>query len=156
MILSSFGLPHDAGMDQWRRAAEGLNKIGEQTLKAGVQVGYHNHDTEFKKFDGVLVYDELLNRFDPKLVKLQFQVAVISLGYQAAPYLTKYPGRFISLHLADWSDANKKDVPVGKGVVDWPKLFAAAKTCGVKNYFVEVNNLEATKASYPYLHALKA
>lgn len=103
----------------------------------------------------MLIYDELLKTFDPKLVKLQFQVAVISLGYEAATYLTKYPGRYISLHLADWSSADKKNVPVGKGVVDWPKLFAAAKTCGVKNYYVEVNDLESTKASYPYLHALK-
>ena len=85
---------------------------------------------------------------------MQFQVAVISLGYDAAAFLTKYPGRFISMHLQDWSATEKKEVPVGAGVVDWKKLFAAAKTGGVKNYFVEMN-LEAMKASYPYLHKLK-
>jgi sugar phosphate isomerase/epimerase len=46
-------------------------------------------------------------------------------------------------------------VPVGKGVVDWKKLFKAAKKGGVKNYFVEMN-LDLLTASYPYLHALKA
>jgi sugar phosphate isomerase/epimerase len=156
MILSSFGLPRGAGMDDWKRAADGLNKTAEHVRKAGLQLGYHNHDMEFTKFDGVLVYDELLKRFDPRLVKLQFQVAVISLGYEAATYLSKYPGRFVSLHLADWSPSQKKTVPIGTGIVDWPKLFAAAKACGVKNYFVEVNNLDGTKASYPYLHNLKA
>jgi len=45
-------------------------------------------------------------------------------------------------------------VAVGKGVVDWKKLFAAAKTGGIENYFVEVN-LDEMKASYPYLHDLK-
>ena len=154
MILSTFGLRPEATMDDWRRAADELNKIGEKTRKAGLQLGFHNHNFEFREIGGVLIYDELMRRFDPKLVKMQFQVAVISLGFEAATYLTKYPGRFISLHLADWSTADKKSVPVGKGVVDWKKLFTAAKKGGVKNYYVEMN-LDALKASYPYLHDLK-
>ena len=81
-------------------------------------------------------------------------VAVISLGYQAAPFFKKYPGRFISIHLADWSAAEKKSVPVGAGVVDWKELFTAAKIGGVQNYFVEMN-MDALKASYPFLHNLK-
>jgi len=154
MILSTFGLGRDATMDDWRRAAAELNKIGAEIQKAGLQAGFHNHDFEFKQIDGVLVYDELMSRLDPKLVKMQFQVAVISLGYEAATFFTKYPGRFISAHLADWSSADKKTVAVGKGVVDWKKLFAAAKTGGVKNYFVEVD-LDDMKSSFPYLHDLK-
>jgi sugar phosphate isomerase/epimerase len=57
--------------------------------------------------------------------------------------------------LADWSAAEKKQVAIGKGVVDWVKLFAAARTGGVKNYFVEMDR-DLMKASIPYLHALKA
>jgi len=154
MILSSFGLRPEATMDDWRRAAGELNKVGEKTRKAGLQTGFHNHSGEFQEIGGVLIYDELMRRLDPKLVKMQFQVAVISIGFEAATYLTKYPGRFVSLHLADWSTADKKSVPVGKGVVDWKKLFTAAKKGGVKNYYVEMN-LDALKASYPYLHDLK-
>jgi sugar phosphate isomerase/epimerase len=154
MILSTFGLKPGATMDEWARSAGELNKIGERTRKAGIQLGFHNHHFEFKEIDGVLVYDKLMSEFDAKLVKMQFQVAVISLGFQAATYLTKYPGRFISLHLADWSSTGKKSVPVGQGVVDWKQLFAAARKGGVKNYFVEMN-MDALKASYPFLHNLK-
>jgi sugar phosphate isomerase/epimerase len=154
MILSTFGLRREATMDDWRRAADELNKIGAEIQKAGLQTGFHNHDFEFKQINGVLVYDELMSRLDPKLIKMQFQVAVISLGYEAATFFTKYPGRFISAHLADWSSAGKKTVAVGKGVVDWKKLFASAKTGGVKNYFVEVD-LDEMKSSCPYLHELK-
>lgn len=155
MVLSSFGLKPDVTMADWARAAGELNRIGEKTLKAGLPMGFHNHNGEFKEIDGVLIYDKLMSEFDPKLVKMQFQVAVISIGFEAAAYMTKYPGRFISLHLADWSATEKKQAPIGKGVVDWKKLFAAAKTGGVKNYYVEMN-LEAMKESYPYLHSLKA
>lgn len=154
MVLASFGVRQDAPMAAWTRAAEELNKIGEQTRKAGIQAGYHNHDGEFHEIDGVLIYDELMRRFDAKLVRMQFQVSVISLGFEAAAFLTKYPGRFISMHLQDWLPTEKREVPVGAGAVDWKKTFAAAKTGGVKNYFVEMN-LEAMKTSYPYLHNLK-
>jgi len=155
MIVSTFALPNNATMDDWMRAAGELNKIGEQVQKAGIQLGFHNHNFEFRVIDGALVYDKLMGQLDGKLVKMQFQVAVIDQGYEAATYLTKYPGRFLSLHLADWSAAEKKQVPLGKGVIDWPKLFAAAKAGGVRNYFVEMD-LELMKASIPYLHDLKA
>lgn len=154
MIVSTFGLRPDATLGEWARAAAEANKIGEQTQKAGIQLGFHNHNFEFKEIEGVLVCDKLMSALDPKLVKMQIQVSVISLGYEAATFFTKYPGRFISLHLQDWSATEKKQVPVGQGVVDWKKLFTAAKTGGVKNYFVELN-MDALKASYPYLHELK-
>ena len=46
---------------------------------------------------------------------MQFQVAVISLGFEAATYLKKYPGRFLSMHLADYSTADKTAVAGGLG-----------------------------------------
>jgi sugar phosphate isomerase/epimerase len=80
-----------------------------------------------------------MNRLDPDLVKMQFQVAVISIGVKAATYFNKFPGRFISAHLADWSETSNKSVPIGEGEVNWKELFAAAEKCGVKNYFVEMD-----------------
>ncbi len=153
MIASSFWLPKDATMSDWKIAADELNEIGAKTKKAGIQTGFHNHHMEFEKIDGVLIYDELLKQFDPDLVKMQFQVAVISIGHKAATYFKKYPGRFISAHLADWSKTTEKQVPVGQGVVDWKELFAAAEKCGVKNYFVEMAP-ETFKESADYIHKL--
>ena len=128
MVCSTFGVRPEAPMADWMKAADELNKIGEQTAKAGIQTGFHNHNFEFKEIDGVLVYDQLMSRLDPKLVKMQFQVSVINQGYVAAKFLRKYPGRFLSLHLQDWSSTEKKTVAVGSGVVDWKDTFAAAKT----------------------------
>jgi hypothetical protein len=45
-------------------------------------------------------------------------------------------------------------MPVGQDTLDWKKIFTAAKTSGIKNYFVEMN-LEMMKASVPYLHNLQ-
>jgi sugar phosphate isomerase/epimerase len=70
---------------------------------------------------------------------MQFQVAVVDIGYKAADYFRKHPGRFISAHLADYSADQKKQVPIGQGIVDWADLFKAAKKGGVKNFYVEMD-----------------
>ena len=95
MILSSFWLPNDASVDDYRKAASELNGIAEKTKAAGIQMGFHNHHMEFEKRGDDLIYDALLDEFDPDLVKMQFQVAVINIGYKAADYFRKHQGRFI-------------------------------------------------------------
>jgi sugar phosphate isomerase/epimerase len=94
----------------------------------------------------------LLSRFDPDLVKMQFQTEVINLGYKAFTYFNKHPGRFISAHLSDWT-AEKKQVPVGQGIIEWKEFFATAKTGGVKNFFVEMD-LDKYKDSAAFIRSL--
>jgi sugar phosphate isomerase/epimerase len=153
MVLSSFGIEENATLSDWQRAADELNAMGAKSKQAGIQMGYHNHDMEFEKLDGSLIYDALMSEFDRDLIKMQFQVAVISKGFKASTYFKKYPGRFISAHLADWSDTEKKNVPIGKGIVDWKEFFSEANTAGLKNIFVEMN-LETFKDSVDFLHKL--
>jgi len=138
MILSSFGLPKTATLSDWKKAADDLNKFGELSKKSGIQMGFHNHHGEFEKLEGELIYDALLKQLDPSLVKMQFQVAVVNIGYKAADYFRQHPGRFVSAHMYDWSGTGDAMVPLGTGKVDWKDFFAAAKVGGVKNYFVEM------------------
>jgi sugar phosphate isomerase/epimerase len=53
-----------------------------------------------------------------------------------------------------WSAKTRKIAPVGQDTLDWKKIFRAAKTGGIKNYFVEMD-LEMMKASVPYLRNLQ-
>ena len=93
MICSTFWLPKTATLKDYLDAADKLNKAAEKIKKAGMQAGFHNHDIEFATLEGQLIYDALMSRFDPDLVKMQFQTEVINLGYKAADYFKKYPGR---------------------------------------------------------------
>jgi len=138
MVCSSMGLPKEATISDWQKAAERLNESGEKIKAAGLQAGFHNHSTEFAKIDSELIYDRLLKTFDPELVKLQFQTEVINLGYKASDYFNKYPGRFISSHLSDWT-SDKKQAAIGSGVIDWKEFFAAAKKAGVQHFYVEMD-----------------
>jgi sugar phosphate isomerase/epimerase len=152
MICSTFWLPKTATLNDYLAAADKLNAAAEKIKTAGMQTGFHNHEFEFHTLDGQLIYDALMQRFDPGLVKMQFQTEVINLGYKASTYFNKYPGRFISSHLSDWT-ADKKQMPIGQGIIDWKEFFAAARKGGVKNFFVEMD-LDKLKDSAAYIHTL--
>jgi len=154
MLVPSLGGPKNPTMDDVKRAADEYNKMAERSAKAGIQQGLHNEEFELSTVNGKRTYDILFELLDPKLVKFQFQVSTISHGYDAAEYFTKYPGRFISMHVQGWSAETKKIVPVGQGTLDWKKIFTAAKIGGINNYFVEMD-LEKMRASVPYLHQLQ-
>jgi sugar phosphate isomerase/epimerase len=154
MLVPSLDGPKKPTMDDVKKAADEYNKIAEKAAQAGLQQGLHNEGFELSMVDGKRTYDVLFSLLDPKLVKFQFQVSTIANGYDAAEYFNKYPGRFISMHVQGWSKDTKKIGPVGQDSLDWKKIFTAAKTGGIKNYFVEMN-LDMMKASVPYLHSLQ-
>ena len=154
MLVASLDGPKNPTMDDVKRAADEYNKMGERAAQAGIQQGLHNENFELSKVNGKRTYDVLFELLDPKLVKFQFQVSTISQGYDAAQYFTKYPGRFISMHVQGWSAETKKVMAVGQDTLDWKKIFTAAKVGGIKNYFVEMN-LEMMQASVPYLRKLQ-
>jgi sugar phosphate isomerase/epimerase len=154
MLVASLGGSEHPTMDDVKRAADEYNKIGDKAAQSGIQQGLHNENFELSKVDGKRTYDILFELLDPKLIKFQFQVSTISEGYDAAEYLTKYPGRFISMHVQGWDAKTRKIVPVGHDSLDWKKIFTTAKTGGIKNYFVEMD-LEKMRASVPYLRSLQ-
>jgi sugar phosphate isomerase/epimerase len=154
MMVPSLDGPQHPTMDDVKKAADEYNRMGEKAAAAGIQQGLHNEDFELTKVNGQRTYDLLLKLLDKKLVKFQFQVSTISEGYDAAEYFTKYPGRFVSMHVQGWDAKNRKEAPVGQDSLDWKKIFTAAKTGGIKNYFVEMD-LPLMKASVPYLRKLQ-
>jgi sugar phosphate isomerase/epimerase len=155
MLVASLGGPEHPTMDDVKRAADEYNKMGEKAAAAGIRQGLHNEGFETSSVDGKRTYDILIGLLDPKFVNFQFQVSTISDGFDAADYFMKYPGRFFSMHVQGWSATTKKITPVGQGTLDWKRIFTAAKTGGLRNYFVEMN-FDFMKASVPYLRNLQA
>jgi sugar phosphate isomerase/epimerase len=159
-------------LDDYRGLADLFNKVGEQCQRAGIQFAYHNHNFEFKTFDGVSAYDELLRRTDSKLVQLELDCYWITrAGKDPLDYFKQYPGRFPLWHIKDrkpgYAPATDMDqgpgpfTEVGRGSIDWPKIFSGAREAGVKHYYVEQDfcerpPLESAKISYDYLKGLKA
>jgi sugar phosphate isomerase/epimerase len=150
-------------MDAVKKAADEYNTIAESAAKAGLQQFLHDEGFETSKVDARLTYEVLLELLDSKLVKMQFQMSAMRVVGDPVTYFTKYPGRFVSMHLQG-VDLNAPapgpgrprppQLAVGKDSLDWARIFAAAKTGGVKNYFLE-QNWELTVQGAAYLKMLK-
>ena len=146
--------------DDVKRYVEPFNTFAEKAHAAGIIALLHNEGFVSEYIDGKPVYDMMIAELNPATTKLQFQVSAMQFGYDPVTYFNKYPGRFLSMHCQDWvKDSSTKSgfrqVPLGKGLVDWKAVFTAAKTGGVKNYFVELEEDPALMPpSVPYLKAL--
>jgi sugar phosphate isomerase/epimerase len=151
--------PDRASLEKYKAVAVLFNKIGDACRKAGLQFAYHNHDFEFALIDGKIPYDVLLAETDPKLVQLEIDLYWIRKGGQnVLAYFAKYPGRFALCHVKDM-DEKQKMVDVGKGVIDFGKIFSHAQQAGLKHFFVEHDEpedpLQSIAASCQYLEQLK-
>ena len=158
MYVATLNGPAAPTMDDVKRAADEYNAIAAVAAKAGMQQGLHNEDFEMTMVDGRRTYDVLLDLLDPRLVKFQFQMSTITRGFVAAEYFSRYPGRFISMHIQDVDRApagagRPVQVPVGQGMIDWPATFKAARVGGVRSYYVE-QTMELTKASVAALERM--
>jgi sugar phosphate isomerase/epimerase len=171
------GVLNGLTLDDWKWNAEQFNKIGEQTRKAGLQLGYHNHNFDFKPFGETTGYDEFLRLTDPELVKLELDCGWVTVaGKDPAAYLRKYPGRYRLLHIKDFKKGftprttlmdkgPNPPVPteLGRGTIDYGPIFAAAHQAKVQAVFVEqeppfveMPALKAIKVDYEYIHKLQA
>jgi len=162
-------------LDDWKWNAEQFNKVGEQVKAAGLQLGYHNHNFEFKSYGSTTGYDEFLRLTDPDLVKLELDCGwVMVAGKDPIAYLKKYPNRYRLLHIKDFKKGftprtnlmdKDPEAPVptelGRGAIDYGPIFKAARECKIRSYFVEqeppfteMPALEAIRVDYEYLKNL--
>ena len=57
---------------------------------------------EFRSYDGVVAYDELLRLTDPKLVTMELDIAwVVTAGADPVKYLRKHEDRISLLHVKE-------------------------------------------------------
>jgi len=132
---------------QWNAAQ--FNRYGALLKREGLQLGYHNHAIDLKRFGHRSALDVLIAATDPDLVVFEMDCGhVIHAGADPIAYLRKYPKRIQLLHLKDLVpgfhisasiDTEEKDTnaELGMGVIDWRKLFQVAAQGHIKHYFVE-------------------
>jgi sugar phosphate isomerase/epimerase len=145
IICSWAGLHRDPNkkgelnLDDWRWVADQFNEIGQKVNAAGLTFGYHNHTVEFGTENGVVFYDELLKRTDPKYVVFEMDCGwVVGGGHNPVEYLKQSPERFPLFHIKDLvkqPDGKFKNVILGKGSIDYRPILRAAT--GMKHCFIE-------------------
>ena len=132
-------------VDNYKHTAEVFNKAGEAAKKSNISFGYHNHDSEFEKDNGKVLYDVLLENTNPEFVKMEMDLGwVIVTGNDPLAYFEKYPGRFPLWHLKDMDLKEKHSVEFGKGSLDVKKMLQNSKKAGMKYFFVEQEEYSGT------------
>ena len=154
MIVPSLDGPEHPTLDDVKRAADEYNGIAARAAAAGIQQGLHNEGFLDTSVGNRRTYDLLFQLLDPRLVKFQFQISSVAYGFDAVTYFTRYPGRFISMHVQGWSAKTRRIVPLGQGTLNWRRIFAAAKIGGIRNYYLEMS-LPMMEASLPVIHRLR-
>jgi sugar phosphate isomerase/epimerase len=147
-------------VENYTRVADTFSKAGEDCKKSNIIFGYHNHDYEFEKENGQVLYDVLLQKTDPSLVKMELDLGwVFVTGNDPLAYFEKYPGRFPLWHLKDMDKAKKQSTEFGKGQLNIKGMLENAKKSGMKYFFVEQeeytnNAFESLQQDYDYLMRL--
>ena len=114
-----------------------FNEIGEKCNQQGIRFGFHNHAEEFNAFDGVVIYDYMLQNTDPEKVMFQIDLYWAFAGnVDPVDYFERYPGRFENWHVKD------VDVIGASGKIDFERIFGHAELAGLKDIVVEFEHPE--------------
>src|ERR1700759_4295019 len=128
--------------DSFKKIAEKMNKAAEICGKAGLKLGYHNHNFEWKPVEGTTFYDTILKHTDPKLVHMEMDIFwVVRAGQDPIKIFAQHPGRFAFVHVKD-RDKHNTDIntEIGKGSIDFKTIVPIARAAGVKHFIMEQEN----------------
>ncbi|EJG03453.1 sugar phosphate isomerase/epimerase family protein [Flavobacterium sp. F52] len=134
--------PFRRSIEDYKKIAARVNEAAKMCKKAGLKLAYHNHDFEFKKYDGVTGYEILLKETDKDLVYFELDLYwVVHSGNDPLKLFKENPGRFKMWHVKD-KDKNNNDLntEVGSGTIDFKPFFSEAKQSGMVHFFVEQEN----------------
>lgn len=142
VIIPWLGEERRGDAEAWRAFAGTCNQIGAQLADAGLTLSYHNHDFEFKTFDGTYGLDIFWEHTNPSVVFAELDIYwVVKGGVDPVAYIKQLGTRVKLIHLKDMADGpEKKFAPVGTGVIDFVPVTDAAAEVGVEWGAVEQDN----------------
>ena len=137
-----------------RRSATEFNTFGAAAVRAGYKFYFHNHPTDFALDGGTPIYDTLLAETDPRarLVRARHRVdrgrrpervrvreATASASRCSTSRTSTAPPTARGSTPANVAQPNRPYwiMDVGKGDIDFAKIFGALRRPGNHHYFVE-------------------
>lgn len=161
LVLAS--LPTDKPtLDDYRHWADRLNEAGRRAQPSGVRVAFHDEPQDFRKIGGVVPYDVLVDRTDPNYVRLQLDTGNLAMGgADVYDYVKRYGSRYWLFHIKDVPAIGAEhDTDLGKGVLDFRRIFASTDHIDDKFLYVEQESypgtpLESARRDYQYISTLE-
>jgi sugar phosphate isomerase/epimerase len=152
----------------WQANARFLNEKGTQLRKAGLQLGYHNHNFEFAPLGATNGMEILLSETDPAQVCFELDAGwVAAAGRDPLEIITRHPGRFKLMHVKDIkastqpnTELRQDPTEVGSGIIPWARILPAAVAAGIRQFYIEQeppfngSRLDSVRKSFDYLSTL--
>jgi sugar phosphate isomerase/epimerase len=136
LVVAPWLDPEDRPTDAagWRAAHDRLTSIRQIIEDAGLTFAWHNHDFEFERMpDGSFGIEYLLGDD----IAVAADLAWIAMaGQDPAPWLRRYADRIPAIHVKDVAAPGMAldemgFTDIGKGVMDWDRLWQIADEIGV-------------------------
>jgi sugar phosphate isomerase/epimerase len=121
---------HFVSSSACERIGEQLGAVGRELRAFGIRFGFHNHDSEFRIFDGRPAFDWMLGAAEPRDLFAEVDVYWADhAGYSPATFIRDHGSRVALVHLKDEKE-------LGAGPVDFEQVFAATDSVGAVDWFV--------------------
>ena len=146
-----------------------FNAIGKTLGEQGLTFCYHEHGYEFVKAGDHTLFDELVEKTDPRYVSFELDILWAFFGgADPAALLEKHGKRFKLMHLKDLKKgvtgdlsgktAVENDVALGTGQLNLPAIINAAAKAGIEHAYIEdesPNTATQVPQSLTFLRELK-
>ncbi len=135
LIVPGLSQERTASRAAWLETAGLFAEASRRAAADGMLVGYHNHWIEFKELDGELPWDTFFGN-TPKEVVMQLDIGnALHGGGDPIPYIERYPGRALTVHLKEYSATNDKAL-IGEGDVNWQQCFDLCESVGGTQWYI--------------------
>jgi sugar phosphate isomerase/epimerase len=140
LIVPGLGEEYIGSAEAWERTARLFNDLAARAAAEGMRVGYHNHWHEFTPFPDGRTGWEILAEATSDEVLLQFDTGnARCAGVEILPFLTRWPGRSLSVHVKECNAAGIGTRPkglIGEGDVPWADVLAFCREQGATEWLV--------------------
>ncbi len=150
LVVPSLPGKYRGSHQAWLETAKLFNELAEKVKPQGMLVGYHNHSAEFKAIDGKLPWDTFCGNTSKDVIMQLDLGNAMRGGADPLPYIYRYPGRAITVHVKEFSKTNDKAL-VGEGDIPWKAFFALCKAVGGTEWYI----VEQESYAYPPLECVK-
>jgi len=134
----------------WKDTAKVFNEIAEKLKPEGMYTGYHNHSIEFQPMDGEMPWDTFFGNTNPEVVMQLDTGNAFHGSADPVPFLERYPGRALTVHLKEFSKTNDNAL-IGEGDVRWSDVFKLCETIGKTQWYI----VEQESYAFPPLECVE-
>lgn len=155
--LGGFGFDEEKDNQHFDDFLRIYTPVGKALAENGKYFMYHNHDGEFRKYNGKLILEALAENMPADIMGFTLDTFWVQAGGgDPAQWLERLSGRIPCIHLKDYAYGRKMAV-IGEGNINFDRVFEKAEAGGTEYMLVEQddcngeNPFDCLKRSYEYL-----